>query len=336
MEEERRMKQLYLFRVFGILGCAILLAACNLAAPTDVTPTQDETAIAQMVAATLTAAYTPESPSTTPQRVATQAATASAVDTPIPSKTLTLTVTPTQSATPSPSATFTLQPTSTPVTGNVTGAICYPSEGIPAMTAYFQETTSDAIVELPITEGQSEYTIDLPPGKYIAYAWLPDFSYGGLYSKAVPCGLRKSCTDHAALPITVAAGNPVKGVDICDWYTGPFIIPYPPGKEPEQTTGSISGQISYPFGAIPALQIVAFNTRTGFWYWTGTVAGSAYYSITDLPPGPYQVVAYTGDGKAGGYADASHKLITVTVKAGEDVSAGITDWDGSYPANPIK
>ena len=176
----------------------------------------------------------------------------------------------------------------------------------------------------------------LTPGAYIAYAWLPDFSLGGLYSNAVPCGMKSSCTDHAARPFTVKAGAITKDIDICDWYTGPFAIPYPPGQQPTATVGTLDGTISYPSGTPPALKVVAFNVKTNYWYWVGTVSGSTYFSIPDLPPGTYHVVAYAANGQAGGYADASHQLIDITVKSGQTASVEINDWEGSYPANPVK
>jgi hypothetical protein len=54
------------------------------------------------------------------------------------------------------------------------------------MRLYFQDTTTNSIVDLSIEENQSSYEIQLPPGEYITYAWLPDFVAGGSYSPAVP------------------------------------------------------------------------------------------------------------------------------------------------------
>ena len=204
------------------------------------------------------------------------------------------------------------------------------------MTAYFQNSATGTVAELPIDAGQITYTVVLTPGTYVAYAWLPDFSFGGLYSNAVPCGLKASCDDHAARPFTVKAGQVTKGIDICDWYTGPFEIPYPPGQEPTTTVGEIAGVISYPSGNPPSLQIVAFNVKTKYWYWVGTASGDTYFSITDLPPGTYHVVAYAENGQAGGYAGSDHNLIDIIVKAGQTVNIEINDWEGSFPSNPVK
>jgi hypothetical protein len=201
------------------------------------------------------------------------------------------------------------------------------------MTAYFQETESKAVVEQPIAAGQITYTVSLPPGEYIAYAWLPDFSLGGLYSKAASCS-RAACSDHSPIPFKVAAGEQIAGVNICDWYA--FAIPLPPGKSQNQTTGAISGRVDFPGGSAPALHVVAFNRNSGYWYFVLTLETQSNFTLQDLPPGEYVVAAYTRDGQAGGYAEGGD-LKSVTLKAGETVSVVISGWDlppGTFPEDP--
>src|SRR3972149_5100885 len=102
--------------------------------------------------------------------------------------------------------------------GSVAGKICYPSEFIPAMTVYFSNTTSGVYTELQISENQSDYQIDLGPGRYIAFAY-PESGNGGSYSRAVPCGLSAECSDHTTLAFEVRPGETTSGIDICDWYS---------------------------------------------------------------------------------------------------------------------
>jgi hypothetical protein len=327
-------------RICFVLLVTILLTSCKASpAPTNtLEPTRvpSQTAISTLdvivatrVAATLTAQAAPSTPT----------AAATSTLTPPPAATVTATGTATSTATslststPSPSP----EPSPTPVNAGATGKVCYlVNQGSPAMTAYFQNSASGGVVELPIATGQITYTITLTPGMYTAYAWLPDFSQGGSYSNAVPCGLKSSCDDHAIRPFTVQAGRVTQGIDICDWYTGPFAIPYPPGQEPTSTVGTISGSLSYPSGNPPALKVVAFNVKTKYWYWVGTAPGDTYFSMVDLPPGIYHVVAYADNGQAGGYADSSHNLIDIVLKAGQTVNIQVSDWEGSYPSNPVK
>jgi hypothetical protein len=303
-----------------------LLAGCNMPTGTNV-PQSSESTLQTLVAAQLTQ-VSQQNVTTTiePQGATTVQPSQTKLPTPSPSTIIT------------PSATATITPT--PQGDNVLGKICYPSESIPAMTAYFEETNSHAVVELPIAAGQDHYATLLPPGTYLAYAWLPDFSYGGLYSQAVPCGLKATCKDHQALPFEVKAGETLQNIDLCDWYAGPYNVPYPPGKEAAQMTGGLSGALNYPASTAPELHVVAFNTSTRNWYYVVTNPGANTFRIDQLPPGNYQVVGYDPDGNPGGHADDSHSLIDVSVKAGE-VTNGVDldDWHappGAFPPDPTR
>lgn len=55
--------------------------------------------------------------------------------------------------------------------GTVKGSICYPSEAIPAMTAYFENQVSGQVTQLAVAENQDTYSIELDPGEYLAYAY---------------------------------------------------------------------------------------------------------------------------------------------------------------------
>lgn len=115
--------------------------------------------------------------------------------------------------------------------GIVSGQICYPSDYLPALTLYFESTTDDRLITYQTHEGQSSYAVELEEGIYHAYAWLPeDILSGGLYSEAVPCGLKVACTDHSLVPVIVEPKQETGGVDICDWYAPLGEAPLPPGK----------------------------------------------------------------------------------------------------------
>jgi hypothetical protein len=269
-----------------ILLPVIFLAACNLPQAT-AEPTFDPNRVATMVEETLAGFSTPTSQA--------------------------------NPATPTPdNSTPTVESSPTAVVSKVTGKVCFPKTGRSDLRAFFQEVTKGTVAELAIGAASNDYEMTLDPGNYIAYVWLPDFSFGGMYS-----------TGTTPSPFAVFPGETTSGIDLCDWNHGPFDVPYPPGYEPQQTTGSITGSISYPYGDIPVLTLVAYSKSTPYWYWVGTGAGQSYFTIASLPPGNYQVVAYDGSGRAGGSA-------VVTVKAGDSVTANVTDWTGSFPANPVK
>lgn len=302
------------------LALVLILSACNGTAPTN---DQQEDELATIVAATLTAGVPPA----TATRPPTQTATPRTVATSTPT------------STPSPTSTPT--PTPTIPANNVTGSICFPGDDIPDMTLYLEDTEKETVVELPVAAGQTSYEVNLSPGTYIAYAWLKDFSRGGLYSRAVPCGLKEGCDDHTLLSFSVVRTEVTKGIDICDWFAGPFNVPYPPGVERTDLTGNISGNLSYIENEeIPGLRIVAFNQRTNYWYWVYTQPGQSTYSLTELPPGTYHLVAYDSEGRAGGYADSHHDLIDVNVTSGETTGeVNINDWDAprtAFPPDPTR
>jgi len=85
---------------------------------------------------------------------------------------------------------------------------------------------------------------------------------------------------------------------------------------------------------------VAFNLRTMYWYWVIASDDQTAFTIDELPPGDYQVVAYASDGQVSGYMDGSRELIPLTVEAGEVTSGvDINDWSASpesYPPDPLQ
>jgi hypothetical protein len=237
-----------------------------------------------------------------------------------------------------------------PQPSTIEGHVCYPSEYIPAMTVYLENVLNNTAVEVPIPLNGGNFSQQVPPGEYIAYAWLPDFSGGGTYSQSVLCGLTVNCTDHSLIQFVVAPATTVTNIEICDWYGGPDSIPIPPGMDVSMLTGTITGTLGYPSEYIPAMNVVAFNQNTTYWYYVVTQENDSTYSITGLPPGPYKVVAYvTGGGLAGGYSESvecglsvnctDHSLIVVNVTAGGTVT-GVDPTDfyapqGAFPPDPV-
>ncbi|MGE5223469.1 MAG: hypothetical protein ACM3PY_13620 [Omnitrophica WOR_2 bacterium] len=119
--------------------------------------------------------------------------------------------------------------TPTPSNGIVSGKICYTSNRVPSMTAYFRNINTEKVTTLNIENNQSEYRIELPPGKYYAYAWVGDYQIGVLYSQAVACGLSEACTNHSPLALEVKTGSETSSVDLCDWGIPISQLPVPPG-----------------------------------------------------------------------------------------------------------
>jgi hypothetical protein len=121
--------------------------------------------------------------------------------------------------------------TAAPAEGTVSGKVCFPSEPpLPEMTLYFQDLSSGEVISISHTDGTGTYEAELPPATYVAYAWRDeDFTVGGSYSQAVPCGLSVECSDHSLISFAVEPAGATAGIDICDWYGIPGDVPLPPG-----------------------------------------------------------------------------------------------------------
>jgi hypothetical protein len=234
---------------------------------------------------------------------------------------------------------FPATPTPTPGLGTVTGRICFPSERIPAMTAYFQNINTNQVIEMAVGENQPSYGIDLSAGDYIAYVWLPDFVMGGLYSEFVLCGLGADCTDHTPTP---------NGIDLCDWYAHPSQVPLPPGTAapdfpdpppPDLAPGLVTGAICYPSEKIPPMRLYFQDTTTNSIVDLSIEENQSSYEI-QLPPGEYITYAWLPDFVAGGsYSPAvpcglgvectDHTPLPFRINAGQTTAGiDICDWYG--------
>jgi len=115
--------------------------------------------------------------------------------------------------------------------GGISGTLGYPSDAIPPLwVVAFQSNDLKKFQKVETAKNQSTFVIsNLAPGNYVivAYPKTNDPLQGG-YSKAVPCGLLASCTDHSLIPVTVEAGKMAKGVKVTDWYAPENTFPPKP------------------------------------------------------------------------------------------------------------
>lgn len=125
--------------------------------------------------------------------------------------------TPEEGAIPTPTVNAAEEPASA-LTGTVAGKVCYPSELIPAMDAYFRNSNTGKLTALAIAENQFTYSLELPAGTYEAFAYLQSGEPGGTYSQAVLCGLTVECVDHSLVAFEVKPGETTPNIDLCDWY----------------------------------------------------------------------------------------------------------------------
>jgi len=115
-------------------------------------------------------------------------------------------------------------------------------------------------------------------------------------------------------------------------------------------TGTITGELGYPGEYVPALYIAAFALDAGETRIFVTTDGQQTFTLGDMKPGNYALVAYLKEDTtiAGGYTrfaltDLStqyndHTLLQVPVVAGKTTTGvQIRDWyapAGTFPAFP--
>jgi len=123
----------------------------------------------------------------------------------------------------------------------------------------------------------------------------------------------------------------------------------PAAQKADAKIGSIEGVLGYPSEVIPSLEVYAISTAdSSKYYYVKTAANTNTFTIPEVAPGEYNVVAYASATYAGSYTKAvpcglsvsceDHSMIPAIVKAGE-VTKGIElkDWyapEGTFPTKP--
>lgn len=117
-----------------------------------------------------------------------------------------------------------------------------------------------------------------------------------------------------------------------------------PTVEPQNPTGTLTGQLTYPSFRLPALRVVAFDVNDLSRYFITESTAEELYSL-QVSPGTYYVLAYLVDpaelgadpGVKGGYSQAvlcglgdgcdDHSLVSVTLNAGDTLTnINPADW----------
>ena len=125
-----------------------------------------------------------------------------------------------------------------PAPGAIRGSLNYPSFQIPALRVYAIATTGPAYFVTATAPGEAAFLISgVAPGTYFVLAYRVDYYVTGGWSRFVTCGETAACRDHTLIPVTVASGQAVTGVQVRDWY-GDFGIPPPDWRQHWQATTS--------------------------------------------------------------------------------------------------
>jgi hypothetical protein len=107
--------------------------------------------------------------------------------------------------------------------GTIEGVVAFPSRLVPSMTVYASEVETSRIHTAPLARGQTSFTLELPPGRYLLFLspnepGAPNV-YGAFtrYSLCTPHA-DGQCEDHTLVPVAVAAKSARIAVTIDDWY----------------------------------------------------------------------------------------------------------------------
>jgi len=108
-------------------------------------------------------------------------------------------------------------------TGSISGdQLTYPGPGVPALRIYaVRIEAAGAFCSVTTVANQRSYVIGgLPAGDYNVIAYpASGMHLAGGYTKAVPCGLQASCSDHSLVSVVVHDGQSVTNIQPNDWYT---------------------------------------------------------------------------------------------------------------------
>jgi hypothetical protein len=124
--------------------------------------------------------------------------------------------------------------------GAIAGVVKYPSDYLPPMRIYAIATDGASHYRTNTRSNQSRFIIpDVPPGRYYVVAYTDESpGMAGAWSRAVPCGLKVTCTNHSLIPVTVISGITAGGVDVGDWYARAGAFPAEPSTERAATISS--------------------------------------------------------------------------------------------------
>ncbi len=111
--------------------------------------------------------------------------------------------------------------------GTIQGQLGFPAEYIPSDMIICAQNIASKAQQCTTAKGRDNYRLSVPAGRYHVYATLPKgrkpasdlkSGYRAYYSQHVTCGHNVACPSHAPIPVTVKAGQTVRGINPTDWY----------------------------------------------------------------------------------------------------------------------
>jgi hypothetical protein len=112
------------------------------------------------------------------------------------------------------------------VAETVSGLIRFPGRSLPATVLYLRNLDSGALHPLALRRGETEFSIEVPAGRYWVFVRPDEPGLAGLYgghtqyslcSHAKADGATTPCEDHALAEVLVGSGAGVTRVEVDDW-----------------------------------------------------------------------------------------------------------------------
>ena len=116
--------------------------------------------------------------------------------------------------------------TSGALADTVSGRITFPGSSLPATVTYLRNLDGDALHQLALKRGETEFSIDVQPGRYWVFVRPDEPGLTGLYGghtqyslcrRASASGAATACEDHALAEVVVQPGGGVTRVEVDDW-----------------------------------------------------------------------------------------------------------------------
>ena len=108
----------------------------------------------------------------------------------------------------------------------VTGRISFPGRSMPAAVVYLRNLDSQALHQLALKRGESDFSIEVPPGRYWVFMRPDEPGLTELYGAHTQFSLCRrpgdsetptECEDHALAEVVVRPGGETTGVEVNDW-----------------------------------------------------------------------------------------------------------------------
>jgi len=110
-----------------------------------------------------------------------------------------------------------------------------------------------------MNQGETAFHVELPPGKYVAYATTVGTEVWGGYTAATVC---EDCAGEALRPFVIKSNETTTDIDLCDWDHRPGFWPPDVTGDKEVTVTTIQNTNLYPGPSLATERLIVIPPRT--------------------------------------------------------------------------